>query len=721
MTQEMRSHPRVLVLSLLGLALFLAWEAVAMRSYIRVESRPPAWDQAVHLEIALDYKESIRVRDWSGLMHLAPKPGMPPFPPIYHLLLQYACSSPNPAGAALWLNWYYLAVLCIALFALAWHFRPDEAALLGVLAFVSSPAVQDLLYTQLIDLALVAVAAAAYWALLRSDEFRNWAGSLAFGALFAAGMLHKWSFFSYFFPAYYLAVKALIRPWGRLKVIMAILVALAGFMPWYWIHLPVMVPRLFQATADFAVPVWKGGAVLTYMWEAINGLGPLFFILVLVGICVPQYQRNWHQGWLLAAWVLTSCVFWVVVPNRQMRFLLPGLSGLVVAGLGAWPRAVIWVLAGFQFFTMANYTAGWVDPVSIPMPFHTITLFLNGPAAREDWKIAEILQTAERLREPGKTFAGLTLVANAPRFNGPNFNWMMKRLQLEHVRIRGVNRRLCEFSQFVLLKDGKLGPAGVIEGLPEAADVIRDPQGWFQAAYAEAGRWPLPDGTAAVLYQQRRPAEPPTRTRRLQFAYFDTGAFAVSDLALELDGWDRVRSVYRRATFTARAMRLRGLQIDDLRVELSGLRFVPVYGADGKSWEDIRLLSLDKLAIQSARVTGDSLKAFLESRAKGLRVTSLELDKTARLSGTFKNLRVSAELAAELLSDPPRLRLELKGLRLGISSVPAGVRESLGNFVQPFTPTPEMPFLIEAAGLSFSDGAVAVPGPGFKAGAEAGR
>ena len=56
---EARTHSRVLALSLVGLAVFLAWEALALRSYIRVESRPPAWDQAVHLEIALDYRNAI--------------------------------------------------------------------------------------------------------------------------------------------------------------------------------------------------------------------------------------------------------------------------------------------------------------------------------------------------------------------------------------------------------------------------------------------------------------------------------------------------------------------------------------------------------------------------------------------------------------------------------------------------------------------------------------
>ncbi|MCX5796598.1 MAG: hypothetical protein NTY77_13975 [Elusimicrobia bacterium] len=170
---EVRPKARVLALSLAGLAVFLAWEALALRSYVRVESRPPAWDQAIHLEIALDYRNAIRAGNWSEVIHLAPKPGMPPFPPLYQLLLKTAYVSSDPANASLWLNWFYLAILCVALFGLAWRFRPDETALLCVVIFAGSPAVQDLLHTQLVDLSLVAWAAAAYWAFMRSEDFQR--------------------------------------------------------------------------------------------------------------------------------------------------------------------------------------------------------------------------------------------------------------------------------------------------------------------------------------------------------------------------------------------------------------------------------------------------------------------------------------------------------------------------------------------------------------------
>ncbi|HAM35393.1 MAG TPA: hypothetical protein DEB40_10280 [Elusimicrobia bacterium] len=707
--EEARPSPRVLALSLLGLALFLAWQALSLGAYLRVESRPPAWDQAIHLDIALDYSQAITQGRWSDVMHLAPKSGMPPFPPFYHLLLRHAYSTSNPANAALWLNWFYLAVLCVSLFALAWQFRPDETALLCVVLFAGSPAVQDMMHTQLIDLAMTAWTAAAYWALLNSDEFKKWGGSLAFGVLFAVGMLHKWSFFSYLLPAAYMAVKAMGRPASRLQVMACGALTLALLGPWYWVHWPMLIPRLFQASADFAVPFWRSEALLTYPGEMLDGLGPLVMILSLIGICVPQFRRDWQRGWLLVAWFVTSYVFWTIVPNRQMRFLLPGLPALVAAGMGAWPRAVIWGLAAIQLFSLANFTAGWILPLRVPMPLRAMSFFPSQPPVREDWRIADILLEAQKRSDPSRPVANLTLVANDTRFNGPNFTWMAKLLELSRVRIRGVNSRLCEFAQFVVLKDGRLGPEGVIGGLPEAAQAITDPSGWFARAYAEVGRWPLPDGSSAVLYQQKRPVLAPFKGRKFQYQAYAAGPFEAADLRIDLGDWNSEQGVYRSARVSAGEVTLRGLRMTGVQIELEGLRLVPMYETGSDNWIDVRFLGLEKLRLRSLQVDADALRAFLEARLRGLSLSTVELDRTLKLRGQWRRLSVSAELGARILKAPAGLSLELLGVRLGATPLPISWVGSMRRYMHPFEPFPETPFVIEAPGLTLADGRLSIP------------
>ncbi len=699
--------PRVLALSLAGLALFLAWQALDLRRTIQSETRPPAWDQAIHLEIALDYKEALKAGRLSDAYHLAPKPGMPPFPPAYHLGLLAALGGEDPAGAALWLNWFYLAVLCVCLFGLAWHFRPDESALLATVIFACTPAVSDLLHTQLIDLSLVAWATALYWALIRSDLFRAWAASLAVGALFAVGMLHKWSFFSYLFPMYYYWLKALSDPKRRLPALAAAALGLGAAAPWYWSHLPIMLPRLFQASADFAVPFWKGGAFFNYFWECAAQLGPAFWLLSFIGLLVPQYKREGHRGVVLALWVLTAYVFWAVVPNRQMRFLLPGLPALAVAGLGAWPNAVLWLLAGFQAFTAANYTAGWVSRLVVPTPFHDLVFLPSDPPMRQDWRIADILKEAERRADPEEPVANVVLVANDTRFNGPNFVWTAKLLKLPKVRMRGVNKRLCELAQFVVLKTDKLGPKGVTEGLPEAAKLISDPDSWFARGYERAESWPLPDGSSAVLYQRKRPAAPPFKGRRLAYEYLDAGAFSAARLKLEFGDWDAARSAWRTVRLTAAELNLRGMKVEDLAVELEDALFIPLLDYDG-SWKDVRLLKLGRLRIVSARVSAEAFAGFLRERAKGLMVEALEVDGSLRVRGTLHGLRVGAEATAQLLDSPRRLRVELLGAKLGVTALPRWLWRRFQGYTLPLEPNPETPFFIELPGLTLKDG-ISIP------------
>ena len=169
---------KTLAIGSLILAAFLACQAVLLKDYISKDTREPAWDQAVHMEIALDYRQAIREGRWGDIFNLPPKPGMPPFPPLYHLALTlaYDWSPSNPAGAALWLNFFYLVALCLSLFGIAWEYGLEYRAWVPAVAFACTPAVQALCRTQLVDLAVAAWVAAAYWAYIRSERFARWPG-----------------------------------------------------------------------------------------------------------------------------------------------------------------------------------------------------------------------------------------------------------------------------------------------------------------------------------------------------------------------------------------------------------------------------------------------------------------------------------------------------------------------------------------------------------------
>ncbi len=692
------SKRKALVFSLLGLVFFLASEAFLLRSYTRSDTRPPSWDQAIHMEIALDYRDALKAGRFSDAWYLAPKPGMPPFPPIYHLLLTSVYASADPAHAALWVNWLYLALLSLSIFAVAWRFRPDATALAAVILFVASPAIQDLLTTQLVDLPMVALAAAAYWALIASEEFSRWIPALAFGVLHSVGMLHKWSFFSYMLPAYFIALSAFREKRAAWIMLVCAALSAALMIPWYAAHVALLPSRLVQASTDFAISVRTPGAWLVYFRQASHSIGPVVWILGTIGLLAPQYQRRRDQGWVLLAWVVTSYIFWTIVPNRQLRFVLPGLVPIGIAFCSTWPKSVTWGAVVFQLFGMFNFFGGWVG------------FFENRPPVKEDWKTEEILRKVEAERDPTRPISNVTLVANDTYFNAPTFHWMERRLGLEHARMRGVNRRLCELSEFVLLKDPKVGPATVISGLPEAAAEIRDPMGWFGRAYEEVARWPLPDANNAILYHQRRGLKKPYKGKFLVYQNYAAGKVVINDLKVNFGPWDAEKSAYKTLNLNVGRLDIRGLILNGTHLELSGVGFMPIVQAGGEdAWTDIRLLRLERLRVNSLDLGAEELKAFLSLRVKGLSVAEVALDKTVRLTGSYKGKPVAAEAGVRLLEGPRRLKIDILSMRLGGLNVPLSIFREIKELTIPLDPNPETPFAIEIPRLTIANGHLTIP------------
>ncbi len=705
-------HRKALVSGILAVAAFLAVEALLLRSFARTDTRPPSWDQAIHMEIALDYRNALKDGKVADAVYLAPKPGMPPFPPLYHLFLMGSYSSPNPANAALWVNWLYLALLSASIFGIAWFFRPDQTAAAAVVMFAASTGVQELYTTQLIDLPTVALAAASYWALLTSDGFRKWVPALLFGVAHAAGMLHKWSFFSYMLPAYWMMLVATREKGSTVIMLSSTALSFALLFPWYSAHLALLPSRLVQASTDFAVPVWNNPSAWgVYLHLGSIALGPVLFIMGAIALLTPQLQRNREQGKLLLAWFLAAYVFWTIVPNRQARFLVPALVPLAVAFCSTWPKPATWTVMAFQLFSMFNFYGGWIGPVTIPMPYFDLRFFENRPAAAEDWKIETILRKIEAERDQSRPVTNVTLVANDHYFNGPTFHWMQKRLGLEHARMRGVNSRLCELSEFVLLKEPKLGPPSVIGGLQEAANEIREPRGWFSKAYEQIEVWALPDGSSATLFRQRRGLKKPYDGKTLVYQVFNIGKVDIIDLKAQFGQWDPAASVYKSATITAKSLDVRGLQIKDPDVELYDLGFVPVVrdGRGDDEWVDMRLMRLGRVRVNSLDVGAEELKLFLAERVKGLMVSEVILDNTVIVRGKFKGKAVAAEAALTLLDQPRRLKIDIKSAKWGGINVPLHLFREIKELEIPLYPNPETPFAIEMPGLTIKGGRLTIP------------
>lgn len=702
--------------SLLGLGLLLAFHFALMASWIRRETRPPAWDQAIHLETSLDSLKAVRGGDYDALLHPVPKPGMPPFPPLYHLSLLYAHSRPDPPRAALWANFGYMALLCLSTWALGLGLAGPWVGLAAAVLISCIPEVQGLYFNQLADLPLTAWVAFAYWMLAASAGFRRAGPSLLFGAACAGGMLTKWSFFSYMLPAALAAWSALGEPRRRSRALAALGLAAALCAPWYLAQLPVLLPRLVDASADNAVAVWRGGAVFAYLLQMIDGFeSPLWLLgLAAVGTVWSRPERERRS---LALWFLAAYVFWTLVPNRQLRYLLPGLVPVVLLAAATWPRAVMAGLCAYQVFSAANFSQGWVRPISLPIaPPLRIRLLSELLPASQDWRLGEILKAADQMRED-EPFANLALVANHPYFNGASFNYEVDRLGIEGVRMRGVNRRLCEFAEFLLVKTGSLGPPEVVNQLPEVQKLVLDPASWFQRGYRERRRWPLPDGTEAVLFQRRKLLQPPVGEQEVEFDYYEEHDFLARGMRVDLGRWDAGRGVYPRVRVRAETVDIRGLNIRGVEAVMEDVAMVPV-DTDilrmGKARRrsprellmDFRFLKMRRLTLAAGTIDEKSAAEFLEARVPALREARFELDGDVSARAKLGPVPIGAEASAKLGSRELVLRLET--VRVAGLPVPGALLGRSASYRLDFAPDPELPFELAVPGLSIAKGRLAL-------------
>ncbi|MDE1977139.1 MAG: hypothetical protein KGI84_07775, partial [Elusimicrobia bacterium] len=267
-------------------------------------------------------------------------------------------------------------------------------------------------------------------------------------------------------------------------------------------------------------------------------------------------------------------------------------------------------------------------------------------------------------------------------------------------------------SQFVILKTGSLGPPAVIAGLPEAAAQIQDPRGWFRLAFVQAGAWPLPDGSHAVLFRQRRFRRPPFRGRVFHFQFYRSGPLAAKNMRIDLGRWDARAGDYPRVRVSAPQVLFRGLAVTNFALELNDVLLVPVKDEPGRqAWDDVRFLRIGRLKIVSARLSADDLRLFLENRAKKLNLSSLSMEnEVLSLQGRFSAIPVSASARIALNHAPPRLDFSVLSASAAGLPLPVGWLGRMVPLSLSLAPNPEVPFAIDAGSVTMAGGSLRVGG-----------
>jgi 4-amino-4-deoxy-L-arabinose transferase-like glycosyltransferase len=287
-------------------------------------------------------------------------------------------------------------------------------------------------------------------------------------------------------------------------------VALLVALPWY-----VKAFGEFLGRASVALgsdPAQEGDPTrvmdsLRWYWAATHEaliLKPLL-VPTLAGFIASTFLvRSRKELALLLCWIVPPVVFFVLIPNKDARFVapaLPAVAMIAAAGIRSlrWRpiRLATWtfvVVAGvYQFYAISF---GW--PVRIEQ-------FYAAPPQRPDWKVNEIL-TAVAALEYERPIQVVAFLPNDPNFE-PNILQLAVAMRDLPMRIEAVGheREPIEAWRRYDVIISKTESIAVAHAVGHRSILREDLRAWVEGANRDPTislwrDWPLPDGSRAEAY-----------------------------------------------------------------------------------------------------------------------------------------------------------------------------------------------------------------------------
>ena len=516
--------------------------ALAAEAWLLVDSRPPEWDHANHLERVVHCAKSLAAGDLSAILD---RSGFyPPLVPCAAALVYRMVPSDVVTAQSAVLA--FLALGMAAVYLLGRRVAGGAEGVVAAVVFGTAPFVLFSSVRFQLDLPLAAMVAAALAVLVRTDGFEARRWSVVAGVLFGLGMLTKPPFAVYVLPALAVVAARARRRRALANLGLALLLGTGLSLPWYGprlLGMPQQISaRSFKQAAESGYPsALSAESLLAYPRSFVTVFGLVAVALFLAGVVVALRRR---QGVVLLS-VFAPFVVFELIQNKNFRYVLPLLPvAAVTAGMAFGilrsrlrTLAVVAVGAGAVFQIGATLAA---VPRAPALPVLGVPLALESAPRRQNWRQREILRL---IGEDGRGRASrVSVVPNDNLFSVSNFRYYGVRdgLPLTFVRAQegdpvGID--------YVVLKTGDLGPDVTEERLRRVTErFTADPH--LARVFPVVGAFDLPDGSVATVRARRVPAaarvDPATVARAVERAIrrrLATVARDVEGLAVTL-AWD---------------------------------------------------------------------------------------------------------------------------------------------------------------------------------------
>lgn len=514
--------------------------------WLKIDVQNPMYDMAGHAINTQRLIQSFRDRPLTETLGLVFT--LSPYPPLTYLY------------AAVWgaLAWPtadvftgamtgYVALLVVASHQGGRVLGGRTAGRLSALLVSTYPIVAGLSRHFLLDVPLVAMTSACFWALLRARKFNRAGPALLFGVTLGLGMLTKWTLVIFMAaPVLAVGIAAIRRGLSRrhiLNMLAALAVAAAIALPWYGVNLARQIEFLRIAGGWFANA--EGDASLSPAARLLENIRFLIndhmvlpaFALMGAGALIAWIRGRRRLALMLISAIGLPLLTFSVYPNLDSRYTMPSLvfaAALTACGFCALPRAaprriaigviVSWAVLGYVAVSFGGLRlinpripirVAWPESSPMAVVIYAETAHIAGHPDPAPWPIREIVDAILVDRKSvGATKQSIVVsLSNTPRLE-PNILTYLG--GSDHLPIAGaaydvigqagetafnLNR-----ADYILAKTGDLGPVWSLGWGPRVNAALLDPRNPVQNQVLKRGAITLPDRSVVTIFRVLRPA-----------------------------------------------------------------------------------------------------------------------------------------------------------------------------------------------------------------------
>lgn len=727
--------PRTIPWKLLAL-----WAVVlaATLLWLSLDRRPFAWDESVHYMGAAGYYRTLRHPGPDTLRTILYQSDF--YPPLQEFLTGawFLITGPSPRAAAVF-NVFYLLLITWLLWLVGRRLDDENAGLTAAFLTAASAAFVIQSKFLMLDIPLAFWVLLGLYCFLRSEGFSQRSWALAYGLTFGMALLTKWSaiFFLALPPvgaglaALYRRERGVSRVWINLGGAYLLAGLLAA--PWYLAHLAQMARHARGVAYVVGVvendpPVFSPASWLYYLGACLELLSWPLALLVLAGLVWSLWRR--HRPALWALWLGAPYVLLTLIRNKDGRYLMPLLPLLCLAAmLGTRDipepgrRRLHAGLTGLALLQLLYVNFGvYAGPLRtwLSQPVAGRPLIQERSPDASVWPIGTVLDDVLHAAESWHRKPVLRVIPDHASFTRFTFIVEQSRRPDARVLLTG-GTDWPAFTDFAVTKTGALALPFLVEqprritGELEAAAAGADPR------FEVIRRYPLPDGSEALLYSRRdvRDPGPPAKildelhlllTRLLARYVKDADQLSVDIIPISAEQtlagrFQAVRIRARSARVGDFAHKPLGVTIRNLDLELSGLAL----DLNQARREKLIPYELDELAVNHLEMDADALNRSLAAAGgDASRVQAAFEDGRLRVEWAGRP-QARVELALRVVPDTvlegsDNLRFDLKSVRVSRLPLPARLLQPLAEDFNPLFKLAGWTCRVRLGGLKVENG-----------------